>query len=316
MKTIFNTLYYVTIGAVGLVGLMIVSSLIPIPGNFEIKVVKSGSMEPAVHVGGVVIIKPSNEYKIGDVITFGADTKTQIPTTHRIVAMEGEGANVTYQTKGDANNAPDPVIIKKSDIHGKMLLTVPYLGYLLVFARTKLGFMILVGIPALMIFFEEGKNIFIELRRMRRKNRVAKTAKQPEEPMLSVPIKPQHALVRDEITRASRSPAMRVMGVLLAVGAIASLGAGVGTYGDTVAYYADQAASIGNVLGAGIFNIDTEPLPEVTLSAAALLSIDETREGSTTPVTPPDDPPEVTLGDPVVQSVEVPPDPPPSSDTQ
>ena len=53
--------------------------------GYEVKVVKSGSMEPAINVGGIVIVSPTKTYQAGDVITFGADTWRRVPVTHRIV---------------------------------------------------------------------------------------------------------------------------------------------------------------------------------------------------------------------------------------
>src|SRR3989344_7105026 len=106
MKIIFNTIYYLFVAGIVLIALLLLATVVPIPGNLKAKVVKSGSMEPAIRTGGLVLIVPSVSYKVGDVITFGADTKTQIPTTHRIVSVEGEGSRRTFTTKGDANDAP------------------------------------------------------------------------------------------------------------------------------------------------------------------------------------------------------------------
>jgi signal peptidase len=120
-----------------------------------------------------VLIKPESSYKLGDVITFGADSKTQIPTTHRIVGISSD-TNAVYTTKGDANDAPDPVATHFSDIHGKVLFSLSYLGYVLAFARTPLGFGLLVGVPALAIILEEVGKIIREIQAMRRSKRAGR----------------------------------------------------------------------------------------------------------------------------------------------
>ncbi|MBC7836579.1 signal peptidase I [Acetobacteraceae bacterium] len=171
MKVLFNILYYTFLAAVVSIGLLLVSSLMPIPGAAEVKVVKSGSMEPSIHVGSIVLIKPASSYGVGDVITFGPDTKVQIPTTHRIVDTQGEGASQTFTTKGDANDAPDPAAIRRQDIDGKVIFTIPYVGYVLDFAKKPLGFALLVGIPALLIIFEEISKIVREVRVLLRSRR-------------------------------------------------------------------------------------------------------------------------------------------------
>src|SRR3990167_3351690 len=97
ISTIFYTIFVALV--VGISGLLL-GSMLPIPGNIEVKIVKSGSMEPAIPTGSVVMVRPSVSYAVGDVITFGKDTKTDIPTTHRIVAMNADN---TFTVKGDAN---------------------------------------------------------------------------------------------------------------------------------------------------------------------------------------------------------------------
>ena len=155
--------------AILVIALLLLATMIPIPGNIQAKIVKSGSMEPAIKTGGLVIIVPKESYKVGDIITFGKDTKEQIPTTHRIVSVEGEGSLVEFVTKGDANDAEDPITTKLSDVKGKVIFDVPYLGYVLDFAKKPLGFALLVGVPALIIIFDEIGKIIREIRRMKRK---------------------------------------------------------------------------------------------------------------------------------------------------
>ncbi len=166
MQLFTKAIYWMFMAAVLGLGALLMVSLVPI-AHTEIKVVKSGSMEPVIKTGGIVIVRPAATYKVGDIITFGADTKTQIPTTHRIVAVEGEGTNAVFTTKGDANDASDPTRTRFSDVHGKMLLTVPYVGYILNFARQPLGFALLVGVPAAFIILEELGKIVRELRSIR-----------------------------------------------------------------------------------------------------------------------------------------------------
>ena len=169
MKIVFNTVRYLLVAAVVGVALLVVGTLLPIPGNLQIKIVKSGSMEPYIKTGGVVLIKPESTYSVGEVVTFGADTKTQVPTTHRIVAITGEGAQQMITTRGDANNAPDSAQTPMSEVHGKVIYTLPYVGYLLAFARQPEGFMLLVGVPAGLVILEEVWNIVQEVAALRRR---------------------------------------------------------------------------------------------------------------------------------------------------
>lgn len=168
MKIISTFFYTVLIALIiGVAGLLL-GTMLPIPGNIEVKIVKSGSMEPAIMTGSIVIVKPESSYKIGDVITFGKDTKTDVPTTHRIIAQNSDG---TYTVKGDANEDPDPNPVQRSSVIGSVVFHVPYVGFVLDFARQPIGFTLLIAIPAALVILEELLTIFRETRRwMRRRN--------------------------------------------------------------------------------------------------------------------------------------------------
>jgi signal peptidase len=181
---------------VGVAALLLVT-LLPITGNAEIKIVKSGSMEPTIPTGSIVVVMPSQSYKVGDVITFGKDTKTQIPTTHRIIAERREGNKTYFTTQGDANEEQDPREVMASEVIGKVLVHVPYAGYILDFARQPVGFALLIGLPALMIVFDESVNIYREVVKLRRRRR----GERASAPLLPIPVpqKPQYYSDQDRI---------------------------------------------------------------------------------------------------------------------
>ena len=155
--------------------LLIVSSF-PITGNIKFLTVLSGSMTPAIKMGSVVLVKPASDYKIGDVITFGEISKIKTPTTHRIYEMKVQGSQPVYITKGDANNAPDIREITNKDILGKVLFSVPYLGYAVDAAKKPFGFALIIIVPAALIIFGEIKKIIKEIK----KNGKKKNAKMEE----------------------------------------------------------------------------------------------------------------------------------------
>jgi len=168
---LFKAIYYILIAGILAIALLLVVSIFPITGNFNTKIVLSGSMEPAIHIGSVVVIKPSEDYKIGDIITFGKDTKTDVPTTHRIIEMRAEAGKMIFQTKGDANENADAREVKESEVIGKVLFSIPYLGYLVDFAKKPVGFALLVVIPAGIIVIDELGKIWKEITRMKTKEK-------------------------------------------------------------------------------------------------------------------------------------------------
>ncbi len=150
-------------GGVILLGLIVVLSFaqnLPIPGNFKSLVVMSGSMEPKIHVGAVAIVKPSEEVKVGEIITFKDPRDPKNLITHRVVEI---GENEVIKTKGDANNTADNWEVKRGDIVGKFLFSLPLLGYAVDFAKRPQGFLLLILFPAILIVANEVASIKKEL---------------------------------------------------------------------------------------------------------------------------------------------------------
>lgn len=122
----------------------------PALAGYRPYIVMSGSMEPALPVGGLVVVRPLAAEKIqrGDIITYRSGENSL--TTHRVDRLETDGGR-RFITKGDANNAPDPAPVQPSQVVGKVALTVPYLGYLLYYIRTREGLTALLALAVLII---------------------------------------------------------------------------------------------------------------------------------------------------------------------
>lgn len=161
---ILKIVYYLIMGFIVLVALLLIVSVLPVTGNYKVMTVISGSMEPAIKMGSVVAVKPSEDYKIGEIITFGPVSKTKASTTHRIFDIKVAGGQPVYITKGDANNAPDTREVQKKDIIGKVLFSVPYVGYAVDFAKKPTGFALIVIVPAVLIIADEIKKIYGEIK--------------------------------------------------------------------------------------------------------------------------------------------------------
>jgi signal peptidase I len=170
MNKTFKILYGAFYIAIIAIIVLLLFALFPMKGNYQIKIVKSGSMEPSISTGSIVVIKPSDSYTIGDIITFGKDSKTEIPTTHRIVSSHAIEGVIMFTTKGDANKDNDIAEVRESDVHGKVLFGIPFLGYIIDLARRPWGFAILVILPAIVVICDEGMKIFGEIKRLRNKN--------------------------------------------------------------------------------------------------------------------------------------------------
>jgi signal peptidase len=112
-------------------------------------VILSGSMEPTVSPGDVVIVDASAAIAVGDVITF--DDGNAVPTTHRVVAIE----DGQYVTQGDANQNPDAQRIAPGDVLGRVTLTIPYVGHVILWVNTPIGYVSLVVAPLVLLVASE-----------------------------------------------------------------------------------------------------------------------------------------------------------------
>jgi signal peptidase len=138
-------------------------------------------MEPAIHTGSLIFVKPESSYKIGDIIT-RKTTNSKITVTHRIIKKEKLGGKTIFDTKGDANNAPDEANFFQDDIIGQEKVAIPWLGYPVGYAKTTQGLILLIIIPAIIIIYDEMQKIKKEiLKKIDYRKRVKKRAKNQEE---------------------------------------------------------------------------------------------------------------------------------------
>ena len=109
-------------------------------------VVQSGSMEPSIMTGDLLLTRLQSNYSKNDVITF-TDSSTRI-VTHRIESVESETDVTNYNTKGDANPSIDQEIVTQSNVVGKVVLVIPKAGFLVSWGQSWQGIIVLIIIPA------------------------------------------------------------------------------------------------------------------------------------------------------------------------
>jgi len=147
-KIFLNLIKLVLTVFITLIALYFLSSNINIFGSYKSFIVQSGSMEPAIMTGDIVIIQKQDKYYVSDVVTFYNNEHRIV--THRIVEI-----NEKFSTKGDANRSFDQDTISDNQIIGKVILIVPRLGYLMSFVKTRNGLILLVLIPAAIYILDE-----------------------------------------------------------------------------------------------------------------------------------------------------------------
>ena len=133
-----------------LLGLIVVClAFVLISPDYNMHIVMSDSMKPAINTGDMIFTGPpggsgGDNLQPGAIVTY-LHGKELI--THRIVSID----DGTLVTKGDANEETDPWSVSTSSINGAYLFKIPYLGYINSFIRTKLGWFLVIILPAMLL---------------------------------------------------------------------------------------------------------------------------------------------------------------------
>ena len=93
--------------------------------------VLSGSMEPTISAGDLVVVRPTDpaDLRIGDVVTVQPVSDDPTLVTHRIVGVTHGGDGLAgFVTQGDANEHPDEPVVPEQ-VMGRVVYTVPLIGH-------------------------------------------------------------------------------------------------------------------------------------------------------------------------------------------
>ena len=134
------------------VAIMVIARVIPAVTGGATFVVSGASMEPAIPIGSVVIATPvrADQLAPGDIVSVRVGDK-QAVFTHRIVRLVDRQGGTWLETKGDANDEPDPSIIPATSVIGRVAATVPYAGYAVWLSSTVPGLVFVVAMAVLVL---------------------------------------------------------------------------------------------------------------------------------------------------------------------
>lgn len=138
--------------------------VLPMPLGFGMTVVLSGSMEPTLSAGDLLIVVKADDYAVGDVVVYQSGRSGVV---HRIVSVDGE--NVV--TQGDANNIADAPI-SRDRIKGKVACAIPAVGHVVNWIKTPIVSILLL---AAAVFLTE-----LSFRRDKRRDEAEKRALKEE----------------------------------------------------------------------------------------------------------------------------------------
>lgn len=160
-KLVKNIISYIVMS---IVFIFMVISILSNFGLFGYKFydVLTGSMSPTINPGSLIIVKEidDSEVKKGDVITFKGSSTSNL-TTHRVVEVIEKNKNIKFQTKGDANDVLDPMLVDEGLLVGKVIVDIPYMGKVMSFINQYRVIIVILIIVYLCFgtFYKEAKTI-------------------------------------------------------------------------------------------------------------------------------------------------------------
>lgn len=135
-------------------------------------IILSGSMEPTIKTNDVIItnkIAESN-IQVGDILSYQS-SEDDIVITHRLIEIKEENGQKIYIFKGDNNTTEDEEKVTYSNIQGKYLYSIPYIGTLVTYVKTPSGMaMVIAVILLIFVIFEIIERMFEEKEIVKIKN--------------------------------------------------------------------------------------------------------------------------------------------------
>ena len=143
--------------ALGLVLGVVAAVALPFVVGERPYTVLSGSMEPAIGTGDIVVVERISppDANVGDVVTFSDPGKSGRLITHRVRSSRRAGRQVDFVTKGDANNTVERWRVPADGVISRVRYRVPELGRLALLTRSRGGLVLFVLLPLLLLAVHE-----------------------------------------------------------------------------------------------------------------------------------------------------------------
>lgn len=116
----------------------------------HLNVVVSGSMEPVMYRGDIVVLEKANllglqefnpdEVEVGDIVVYNAAWHDE-PVIHRVIEKGQINSTTVFKIKGDNNDVADPYWVTESQITSRVItfngqpVIIPKIGYISIWIR-------------------------------------------------------------------------------------------------------------------------------------------------------------------------------------
>jgi len=113
-------------------GLATVLVVVPKVAGATPLTVLTSSMEPRLPPGTLIVVKPTptDEIRIGDVVTYQIESGRPEVISHRVTEIvSSSDGGTAFVTQGDNNSEPDEALVLPEQVRGTLWYSVPWLGF-------------------------------------------------------------------------------------------------------------------------------------------------------------------------------------------
>jgi len=137
--------------ALAIIVLLVIPAVLALFG-FRAYVIYGGSMGASLPNGSIGITRQINadSIDVGDIVALEKSSHT-LPVLHRVIAIDTSSGTPKFVTQGDANKEPDAEPVGLQGPGDKVVFSIPWLGYLVHFARSGAGRAFLLIIPSTLL---------------------------------------------------------------------------------------------------------------------------------------------------------------------
>lgn len=145
-----------------LISILLLIPLIPVVDRwYQLAIVKSASMEPWLKVGSLAVYKAQATYYPGEVVAYqagdGDDAKLII---HRLIEKRTAAEKTIYLAQGDATQYLSSQPVFTGQIKGKVIGSIPQLGYVLSWFRSRVGIAVMIFTCLVLLLTNESTKLW------------------------------------------------------------------------------------------------------------------------------------------------------------
>jgi signal peptidase I len=131
---------------------MVLAATVPMAFGKRPLTVLTGSMRPTIEPGDMVVDErvPASQLRVGDIVTYQEPHGTRT-ITHRVREVTISEGQARVVTRGDANDTVEQWQVEATGEVGRVVYTLPKIGYPVTWSHTREGRLGLVSVPALLL---------------------------------------------------------------------------------------------------------------------------------------------------------------------